>query len=138
MSPTAPQRTHRPAPHPPQRTHRTAMPPLVRWMGRLLSCADLGRRPLLGKLSALNDRAVLIIHGQGDRLVAPSSSQALAKACGARLWLTASHSHAGTLHEALPLYITRVVDFFSQHLLPPRSEPVLVPGLAPVWGGTAA
>jgi len=111
----------------------------VRWLGRALSGVDLGRRPVLGSLPALRDRAVLIIQGQGDRVVAPAMAQQLAKACGARLWLTASQSHAGTLHEALPLYITRVVDFFSQHLLPQRSEPLLVrgeraqAGLAPLW-----
>ena len=71
----------------------------------------------------------MVIHGQGDRTVAPSVAQDVAKACGARLWLTASHSHAGTLHEALPLYITRVVDFFCQQLLQ-RAEPVMV-GIAP-------
>jgi alpha-beta hydrolase superfamily lysophospholipase len=122
---------------------RLVVPPpvlaFVRWLGRALSGVDLGRRPVLGSLPALRDRAVLIIHGQGDRVVAPAVAQQLAKACGARLWLTASQSHAGTLHEALPLYITRVVDFFSQHLLPQRNEPLLVrgetaqAGLAPLW-----
>jgi len=111
----------------------------VRWLGRALSGVDLGRRPVLGSLPALRNRAVLIIQGQGDRVVPPAVAQQLAKACGARLWLTASQSHAGTLHEALPLYITRVVDFFSQHLLPQTSEPLLVrgetaqAGLAPLW-----
>jgi len=122
---------------------RLVVPPpvlaFVRWLGRALSGVDLGRRPVLGSLPVLRDRAVLIIHGQGDRVVAPAVAQQLAKACGARLWLTASQSHAGTLHEALPLYITRVVDFFSQHLLPQRNEPLLVrgesaqAGLAPLW-----
>ncbi|MEO8154993.1 MAG: prolyl oligopeptidase family serine peptidase [Rhizobacter sp.] len=112
--------------------------PLARWLGRTLSGVNLGRRPLLGSPAALRDRAVLIIHGRGDRLVPPSVAQCVAKATGARLWLTASHSHAGTLHEALPLYITRVVDFFCQHLLPQPVEPMMVPealqrGLAPVW-----
>ncbi|MGY4829948.1 alpha/beta hydrolase [Sphaerotilaceae bacterium SBD11-9] len=121
-----------------QSTEGGVMLPLARWMGRLLSGVDIGQRPLLGSLSALHNRAVLIVQGRGDRVVTPAAAQALAKACGARLWLTASQTHAGTLHEALPLYITRVVDFFSQHLLPPASEPALVPGLAPVWGGAAA
>jgi pimeloyl-ACP methyl ester carboxylesterase len=108
--------------------------PVARWMGRLLSGVDIGQRPLLGSLTALRDRSVLIIHGRGDRLVTPAAAQWLAKACGARLWLTASQSHAGTLHEALPLYITRVVDFFCQHLQPQRiEEPALLPGLAPAW-----
>jgi uncharacterized protein len=108
---------------------------LRRWMNRLLTGVNIGHRPQLGSLSALHGRAVLIIQGRGDRVVTPAAAQALAKACGAHLWLTASNTHAGTLHEALPLYITRVVDFFSLHLLPARSEPVLVPGLAPVWRG---
>lgn len=113
--------------------------PLARWAGRLLSGVDLGRRPLLGSMGALRGRAVLIVQGQGDRVVTPAAAQQLAKACGAHLWLTASQSHAGTLHEALPLYITRVVDFFCQHLQPQRSEPASVPGevlhtgLAPAW-----
>ncbi len=117
---------HAALPHP----AGTLMGPAVRWLGRLLSGVDVGQRPLLGGMAALRDRSVLIIHGCGDRVVPPAAAQELAKACGARLWLTASHSHAGTLHEALPLYITRVVDFFCQHLQQ-RSEPALVPGLAP-------
>lgn len=117
--------------------------PLARWMGRLLSGVDLGRRPLLGSMSALRDRSVLIVQGRGDRVVTPAAAQQLAKACGARLWLTASQSHAGTLHEALPLYITRVVDFFCQHLQPQRSTPAGVPGevhagLAPAWQPASA
>jgi len=116
--------------------------PLARWVGRAFSGVDLGRRPLLGSPAALSNRAVLIIHGRGDRVVPPTVAQQVAKACGARLWLTASQSHAGTLHEALPLYITRVVDFFSQHL-PQRAESVMVPqavqpGLAPTWQPAAA
>jgi pimeloyl-ACP methyl ester carboxylesterase len=111
----------------------TLLLPLARWMGRLLSGVDLGRRPVLGNLAALRDRSVLIIQGRGDRVVTPAAAQLLAKACGARLWLTASNTHAGTLHEALPLYITRVVDFFCQHLQPERNEPALLPGLAPAW-----
>ncbi len=107
--------------------------PLARWLGRLLSGVDLGRRPILGDLSALRDRSVLIIQGRGDKVVTPATAQTLAKACGARLWLTASQSHAGTLHEALPLYITRVVDYFCHHLQPQRSAPLIVPGLAPAW-----
>jgi dienelactone hydrolase len=112
---------------------------LTRALGRLLSGLDIGHRPPLGSLDTLRNRAVLIIQGKGDRVVPPAASQALAAACGAHLWLTASKTHAGTLHEALPLYITRVVDFFSQHLLPERSEQAApVPGLAPVWGGAPA
>jgi dienelactone hydrolase len=117
---------------------RPLLLPLARWMGRLLSGVDIGRRPLLGSLTALLDRSVLIIHGRGDRVVTPAAAQSLAKACGARLWLTASNTHAGTLHEALPLYITRVVDFFCQHLQPQRNEPALLPGLAPAWQAVAA
>lgn len=101
--------------------------PLARWLGRALSGVDVGRRPWLGSLQALRGRPVLVVHGRGDRLVAPGVSQAVAEACGGGLWLTASHSHAGTLHEALPLYITRVVDFFCQHLPLTRPEPLLVP-----------
>ncbi len=97
--------------------------PVARWMGRLLSGVDVGRRPLLGSLTTLRSRAVLIIHGLGDRVVPPSVAQAAAKVCGADLWLTASHTHAGTLHEALPLYITRVVEFFCQSLQPLLGEP---------------
>ncbi len=107
--------------------------PLARWLGRLLSGVDVGRRPILGDLSALRDRSVLIIQGRGDKVVTPATAQALAKACGARLWLTASQSHAGTLHEALPLYITRVVDYFCHHLQPQRSAPAVAAGLAPAW-----
>lgn len=105
--------------------------PVARWLGRLFSGVDVGRRPWLGHLATLRERHVMIVHGRGDRLVAPSVAQGLAEACGARLWLTASHSHAGTLHEALPLYITRVVDFFCQHLPLQRPEPLLVPAAAP-------
>jgi dienelactone hydrolase len=117
--------------------------PLARWVGRLLSGVDLGRRPLLGSPATLRNRAVLIIHGQGDRVVAPTVAQDVAKACGARLWLTASNTHAGTLHEALPLYITRVVDFFCQHLQPLRdgaadTHEAVMPGLAPSWWPVAA
>jgi dienelactone hydrolase len=101
--------------------------PLARWLGRLLSGVDLGRRPWLGTLGALSTRAVLVVHGRGDKLVAPAVAQSIAQACGARLWLTASQSHAGTLHEALPLYITRVVEFFCQHLPVQAPEPLLVP-----------
>lgn len=105
--------------------------PVARWLGRVLSGVDLGRRPWLGHLAALRTRPVLIVHGRGDRLVSPTVAQGLAEASGARLWLTASHSHAGTLHEALPLYITRVVDFFCQHLPLQRPEPLLVPEPSP-------
>ncbi len=112
--------------------------PLARWMGRALSGVDLGCRPLLGDLATLRNRAVMVIHGRGDRVVAPSVAQELAKACGARLWLTASHSHAGTLHEALPLYITRVVDFFCQQLVVPYAEPLMVPAAPQTWGHAAA
>lgn len=101
--------------------------PLARWLGRLFSGVDLGRRPWLGDLRLLSARAVMVVHGRGDRLVPPSVGQAVADACGARLWLTASQSHAGTLHEALPLYITRVVDFFCQHLPVQPREPLLLP-----------
>ncbi|MCR5883221.1 alpha/beta hydrolase [Rhizobacter sp. J219] len=101
--------------------------PLARWLGRLLSGVDLGRRPWLGDLAALRNRSVLVVHGRGDRQVPPSVGQAVAEACAARLWLTASQSHAGTLHEALPLYITRVVDFFCQHLPVQPREPLLLP-----------
>ncbi len=101
--------------------------PLARWLGRLLSGVDLGRRPWLGDLASLRSRAVMVVHGRGDRQVPPTVAQAVADACGARLWLTASQSHAGTLHEALPLYITRVVDFFCQHLPVQPREPLLVP-----------
>ena len=112
--------------------------PLARWLGRALSGVDLGRRPMLGDLSTLRNRSVLIIQGRGDKVVTPVTAQTLAKACGGRLWLTASQSHAGTLHEALPLYITRVVDYFCQHLQPQRSEPAVVPGLAPAWQPASA
>lgn len=104
--------------------------PIARWLGRALSGLDLGRRPWLGHLATLRTRDVMIVHGRGDRLVPPSVAQGLADACGARLWLTASHSHAGTLHEALPLYITKVVDFFCQHLPLQQPEPLLVPATA--------
>ncbi|MBL0727543.1 alpha/beta hydrolase [Piscinibacter sp. HJYY11] len=101
--------------------------PLARWLGRLLSGVDLGRRPWLGDLASLRSRAVMVVHGRGDRVVPPAVAQAVAEACAARLWLTASQSHAGTLHEALPLYITHVVDFFCQHLPVQPREPLLVP-----------
>lgn len=104
--------------------------PLARWLGRLLSGVDVGRRPWLGHLATLRTRAVLVVHGRGDRLVPPTVAQAVADASGARLWLTASPSHAGTLHEALPLYITRVVDFFCQHLPVELPEPLLLPARA--------
>lgn len=100
--------------------------PLARWAGRLLSGVDVGRRPWLGDLATLRTRPVLIVHGRGDRLVPHTVSQAVARTCGAQLWLTASPSHAGTLHEALPLYITRVVGFFCQHLPDQRPEPFIV------------
>ncbi|MBX3618664.1 MAG: alpha/beta fold hydrolase [Rhizobacter sp.] len=102
------------------------MAPALRFMGRVLSGVDLGRRPLLGDWRALRRRPVLLVHGQGDRAVPPEMSRRLAEATGATLWLTASRSHAGTLHEALPLYITRVVDHFSQHLPVQAREPLLV------------
>lgn len=101
--------------------------PVARWLGRRLSGVDLGRRPWLGDLASLRNRAVLVVHGRGDRQVPAAVGQAVADACAARLWLTASASHAGTLHEALPLYITRVVDFFCQHLPVQPREPLLVP-----------
>ncbi|WOB09922.1 alpha/beta hydrolase [Piscinibacter gummiphilus] len=101
--------------------------PLARWVGRLLSGVDLGRRPWLGDLASLRNRAVMVVHGRGDRQVPATMGQAVAEACAAQLWLTASGSHAGTLHEALPLYITRVVDFFCQHLPVQPREPLLVP-----------
>lgn len=101
--------------------------PLARWLGRLFSGVDLGRRPWLGRLASLRTRAVMVVHGRADRLVPASVGQAVAEACGATLWLTASRSHAGTLHEALPLYITRVVDFFCQHLPVQPREPLLLP-----------
>lgn len=101
--------------------------PLARWLGRVFSGIDLGRRPWLGDLAVLRNRAVMVVHGRGDRQVPPTVSQAVAEACAAKLWLTASASHAGTLHEALPLYITRVVDFFCQHLPVQPREPLLVP-----------
>ncbi len=112
--------------------------PLARWLGRVLSGVDLGRRPILGDLTALRNRSVLIIQGRGDKVVTPAAAQTLAKACGARLWLTASQSHAGTLHEALPLYITRVVDYFCHHLQAQASAPLVVPGLAPAWQPASA
>jgi hypothetical protein len=90
----------------------------------------VGRRPWLGHLATLRTRAVLVVHGRGDRLVPPTVAQAVAEASGASLWLTASPSHAGTLHEALPLYITRVVDFFCQHLPVQQPEPLLLPAQA--------
>ena len=101
--------------------------PVARWLGRLLSGVDLGRRPWLGDLASLRNRAVMVVHGRGDRQVPATVAQAVAEACAARLWLTASASHAGTLHEALPLYITHVVDFFCQHLPVRPREPLLVP-----------
>jgi dienelactone hydrolase len=104
--------------------------PAARWLGRLFSGVDVGLRPWLGDLAALRNRAVMVVHGRGDRLVPPSVGQAVAEACDARLWLTASGSHAGTLHEALPLYITRVVDFFCQHLPVQPREPLLLPAQA--------
>lgn len=102
------------------------MTPVLRWVGRALSGVDLGHRPLLGDLRALRNRPVLLVHGRGDRVVPPSVSQEVADASGATLWLTASRAHAGTLHEALPLYITRVVDHFCQHLAAPAREPLLL------------
>jgi dienelactone hydrolase len=117
---------------------------LVRWLGRALSGVDVGPRPVLGSLAALRNRAVLIVQGRGDQIVAPAVTRQIAQASGARLWLTASNTHAGTLHEALPLYITRVVDFFGQHLLPYHVEPLIVradgaqAGLAPPWQPAAA
>jgi pimeloyl-ACP methyl ester carboxylesterase len=104
--------------------------PLARWLGRLFSGVDLGRRPWLGDLASLRTRAVMVVHGRADRVVPASVAHAVAEACGARLWLTASQSHAGTLHEALPLYITRVVDFFCQHLPVQPREPLLLPAQA--------
>ncbi len=105
--------------------------PLLRWLGRAFSGVDVGRRPWLGDLAALRTRAVLVVHGRGDRQVPPAVAQAVAQASDARLWLTASASHAGTLHEALPLYITRVAEFFCQALPVERREPLLVPQPAP-------
>jgi uncharacterized protein len=110
-----------------QRRPMEVLMPLARWLGRALSGIDLGPRPWLGQLAALKVRPVLIVHGRGDRVVPPAVAQGVAEACGATLWLTASHSHAGTLHEALPLYITRVVDFFCQHLPLAAPEPLLMP-----------
>ncbi len=117
--------------------------PLAEVIGRKFAQSSLRRLGAIDGLCALKNRAVLIVHGQGDRLVAPVLSQETALACGARLWLTASRAHASTFREAPPLYITRVVDFFCQHLPPQRAVCVIWPKTvraapAPAWERLAA
>lgn len=85
-------------------------------VSRLLTGVDLSRLSPLGAAPALRGRPVLVIHSEGDRFIPVADGRAVAAACGADLWATATTGHIGT-YRALPAqYTARVLAFFERSL----------------------
>jgi fermentation-respiration switch protein FrsA (DUF1100 family) len=94
-------------------------------IGRLMLGVDVRRVQPLACMPQLRDRAVLVIHSEGDRFVPATDAFDLATACGGECWRTDSQGH-GRSYRALPLaYEVRVATFFARHLdvTPPQREP---------------
>jgi dipeptidyl aminopeptidase/acylaminoacyl peptidase len=83
---------------------------LARW----LTGVDLGRFRPLDAAGALASRLVLLIHGEGDRLVPCEHAHRLAGAIGARLWTTPSLGHLSSYASDPEGYTARVHSFFGR------------------------
>lgn len=86
---------------------------LARWVAGV----DLRRLRPVVEAAALRGRAVLVVHGEHDPLVPVAQGEALAQACGARLWITSSLVHAGSLHDGPHTYAAIMLRFFTRHLM---------------------
>lgn len=98
-------------------------------IGRMLLGVDVRRVQPLACMPQLRNRAVLVIHSQGDRFIPATDAYELAAACGGECWRTDSDGHGGS-YRALPLaYEIRVATFFAQHLdvLPPMHQSAATP-----------
>lgn len=85
-------------------------------LARLLTGVNLRRvRPLQGA-QALRGRPVLVIHSEGDRFVPADDGRAIAAACQAELWTTATAGHVGSYKGETEAYVERVLGFFGRHL----------------------
>jgi dipeptidyl aminopeptidase/acylaminoacyl peptidase len=85
---------------------------LARW----LTGVDLGRFRPLDAAGALASRPVLLIHGEGDRLVPCEHAHRLAGAIGATLWTTPSRGHLSSYASDPEGYTARVHAFFGSAL----------------------
>jgi dipeptidyl aminopeptidase/acylaminoacyl peptidase len=85
---------------------------LARW----LTGVALGRFRPLDAAGALASRPVLLIHGEGDRLVPCEHAHRLAGAIGARLWTTPSLGHLSSYASDPEGYTARVHSFFGRAL----------------------
>lgn len=87
-------------------------------LARLITGVDLRRvRPIL-RAQALRGRPVLVIHSEGDRFIPAEDGRAIAEACQAELWTTATHGHVGSYRGETQAYVERVSAFFGRHLAP--------------------
>lgn len=92
------------------------VPPGALWCARWLCGVDLrALRPVRAAV-ALRGRPVLVIHGDDDPVVPVAHALAMAKASQARLWVTSSRRHAGSLRDAPSAYSAVVLRFFTHHL----------------------
>ena len=91
-------------------------------IGRLLLGVDVRKVRPLALMPRLRGRPVLVIHSRGDRFVPACDADALAAACGAECWCTATDGHIGSYRALTQAYEERVVTFFARHLdvLPSR------------------
>jgi dipeptidyl aminopeptidase/acylaminoacyl peptidase len=96
-----------------------AMFPASALAPRWLTGVDLRRFRPLDLAGALVSRPVLLIHSEGDRLVPCEHARRLARAIGARLWITPSIGcHLSSYRSDPDAYELRVHDFFAGALAP--------------------
>jgi dipeptidyl aminopeptidase/acylaminoacyl peptidase len=81
-----------------------------------LTGVDLNRFRPLDAAGALASRPVLLIHGEGDRLVPCEHAHRLAGAIGAALWTTPSLGHLSSYASQPEGYTARVHAFFGRAL----------------------
>jgi fermentation-respiration switch protein FrsA (DUF1100 family) len=86
-------------------------------MGRLLLGYDLSASRPVDEIGRIAPRPALIIHGTGDQLIPSDHADQLQAAySSAELWKVPDADHAGSYLKNRQDYVTRVTDFFDQHL----------------------
>ncbi|HSV68997.1 MAG TPA: prolyl oligopeptidase family serine peptidase [Methylibium sp.] len=104
------------APRQPDSCLPAFVPPGALWCARWLCGVDLRALSPVRAAAALRGRPVLVIHGDDDPVVPVAHALAMAKASQARLWVTSSRRHAGSLRDAPGAYSAVVLRFFTHHL----------------------
>ncbi|MBC8162207.1 MAG: alpha/beta fold hydrolase [Roseiflexaceae bacterium] len=91
--------------------------PTTLLLGRLLFGYDIAASRPIDVIDQLGTRPVLLIHGTGDMLIAPSEADALQAAYpAAELWKVQGAPHSASFQTAQREYSQRVASFFAQSL----------------------